>query len=129
MARDPNNPPANNFLYKQAIVLRTDLKMSTGKKVAQGCHAAVVAVELAQKYHSKNYERWRQEGQKKIVLKVPGEKDLLELYNEAKRMGLPCSLIQDAGLTQIPPGSKTAVAIGPAPAKEVDKLTKHLKLL
>ncbi len=116
-------------LFKQAIILRTDLKMSTGKKVAQGCHAAVVAVELAQKYHTRYYERWKQEGQKKIVLKVGSEEELLELYNEAKRVGLPCSLIQDAGLTQIPAGSKTAVAIGPALSKEVDKLTNRLKLL
>ncbi|WP_457557763.1 peptidyl-tRNA hydrolase Pth2 [Candidatus Harpocratesius sp.] len=115
--------------YKQAIILRTDLKMSTGKKVAQGCHASVVAVESAQKNHPGIYSGWKQEGQKKVVLKVSSEEELLLLFNQAKRASLPCSLIQDAGLTQIPPGTKTAVAIGPAFAREIDKLTSHLKLL
>ncbi|MFX1531469.1 MAG: peptidyl-tRNA hydrolase, partial [Promethearchaeota archaeon] len=29
--------------YKQVILIRTDLKMSTGKKCAQSCHASVSA--------------------------------------------------------------------------------------
>ena len=115
--------------YKQAIIIRSDIKMSTGKKVAQGCHAAVVAVELAQKYHPSIYTNWKTEGQKKIVLKVTSEEELLQLYNDAKRQNVPCSLIQDAGLTQIPAGTKTAVAIGPFTSAEIDNLTRNLKLL
>lgn len=115
--------------YKQAIILRTDLKMSTGKKVAQGCHAAVTAVEVAQKYHPMMLQNWKTEGQKKVVLKVASEQELLQLYEKAKQFQLPCSLIQDAGLTQIAPGSKTAVAIGPYSSAEIDKLTANLKLL
>lgn len=118
-----------NHQYKQAIIIRTDLKMSTGKKVAQGCHAAVVAVEYAQKYTPSLYDRWKSEGQKKIVLKVSNEEELLKVYMVAKNASLPCSLIQDAGLTQIPAGSKTAVAIGPAGSADIDKITQNLKLL
>lgn len=84
---------------------------------------------IGSKNHPSIYSGWKQEGQKKVVLKVSSEEELLLLYNQAKRASLPCSLIQDAGLTQIPPGSKTAVAIGPAFAREIDKLTSHLKLL
>ncbi|MHA1520686.1 MAG: peptidyl-tRNA hydrolase Pth2 [Promethearchaeota archaeon] len=115
--------------YKQAIIIRSDIKMGTGKKVAQGCHAAVVAVELAQKYHPSIYASWKNEGQKKIVLKVSSEEQLLQLYNDGKRQNIPCSLIQDAGLTQIPAGTKTAVAIGPYTSPEIDDLTRNLKLL
>ncbi len=115
--------------FKQAIIIRSDIKMSTGKKVAQGCHAAVVAVELAQKYHPSIYSSWKNEGQKKIVLKVASEEALLQIYNDAKRQNLPSSLIQDAGLTQIPAGTKTAVAIGPFMSAEIDNLTRNLKLL
>lgn len=118
-----------NHQYKQAIILRTDLKMSAGKKVAQGAHAAVMAVEYARKYTPGIHQAWGKEGQKKIALKVTSEEDLLVVYQQAKEAGLPCSLIQDAGLTQLAPGSKTAVAIGPAKADQVDRITSQLKLL
>lgn len=36
---------------------------------------------------------------------------------------------EDAGRTQIAAGSLTVLAIGPAPVKEVDAVTGHLKLL
>lgn len=35
----------------------------------------------------------------------------------------------DAGRTQIDPGSRTVLGIGPAPVSEVNKITRHLKLL
>ncbi len=119
----------NMHEYKQAIILRSDLKMSTGKKVAQGCHAAVTAVEYARKYTPSTVAAWGKEGQKKIALKVQSEEELLNIYQDAKNMELPCSLIQDAGLTQLEPGTKTAVAIGPAKSEKIDKITNSLKLL
>jgi PTH2 family peptidyl-tRNA hydrolase len=38
-------------------------------------------------------------------------------------------LVEDAGRTQIAAGSKTVLAIGPAPVAELDRITSHLKLL
>ncbi len=103
--------------------------MSVGKKVAQGCHASVIAVENARKMNPAVLAAWGNEGQRKIALKVGSEEDLIDLYQRAKSMHLPCSIIQDAGLTQLEPGTKTAVGIGPALAGEIDKITKTLKLL
>ncbi|CAF1543725.1 unnamed protein product, partial [Rotaria sordida] len=37
-------------------------------------------------------------------------------------------LIRDAGRTQIEPGSKTVLGIGPAPSKLINEITRHLKL-
>lgn len=115
--------------YKQVIILRTDLKMSVGKKVAQGCHASVIAVENTRKMNPNMLKSWGNEGQRKIALKVKSEEELLDVYQLAKAMHLPCCIIQDAGLTQLEPGTVTAVGIGPAPAQEIDKITKTLKLL
>lgn len=66
---------------------------------------------------------------KKVVLKVSSEEELLKLYYIIKESGLPCSLITDAGHTQIEPSTKTCLCVGPGSDEEIDKLTGHLKLL
>lgn len=109
---------------KQVIVVRSDLKMGTGKIAAQVSHACVAACEK-----SKYKRSWIGQGMKKSVLKCKSEGELLEISMDAKRAGLPSELITDAGRTQIKAGEKTCVGIGPAPEKEIDKITGHLKLL
>ncbi|ABM80619.1 peptidyl-tRNA hydrolase Pth2 [Hyperthermus butylicus] len=119
--------------YKQVIVVRADLKMSRGKLAAQAAHAAVEAVlEILDSGHPewrRWLEEWRRQGQKKVVVKVDSEAELLRVYQEALRLGLPTSLIADAGRTELPPGTRTAVAVGPAPSPIVDRVTGKLKLL
>ncbi len=112
--------------YKQAIVVRDDLKLSKGKLAVQVAHAAVSTYECA---GEKIRRIWIEEGQKKVVLRVPGLKELYELKEQARREGLPSVLITDAGLTQLPPGTTTVLGIGPAKVEELDKLTGKLKLL
>ncbi|VVB93037.1 Peptidyl-tRNA hydrolase [uncultured archaeon] len=112
--------------YKQCIIVRDDLKLSKGKLAVQVAHAAVSASEFA----GKNiFEAWKEGGQKKVVLRVPGLRDLFELKEAARRQGLSTVLITDAGLTEVPPGTITVLGIGPAEIGELDKITGHLKLL
>jgi len=119
--------------YKQVIAVRTDLKMSKGKTAVQVAHAAVEAVLLVIDSRQPDWLRWlrswRMQGQKKVAVKVDNEQQLLTVYQEARRLGLPASLIADAGLTELPPGTRTAAAVGPAPSRLVDKVTGSLKLL
>lgn len=68
------------------------------------------------------------EGQRKIVLKVTSEGALLSKEREAKEAGLPCALVSDMGLTELPPGTITALGIGPAPERIIDKITGSLPL-
>lgn len=114
------------FEYKQCIVIRMDLCLSKGKLAAQVAHAAVSACE-----HAKQTIRdaWKMEGQKKVILAVANLEEIRELEEEAKRFSFPTAMITDAGLTEIPPGTITALGIGPAKSEELDKLTGHLKLL
>jgi PTH2 family peptidyl-tRNA hydrolase len=112
-------------MYKQAIILRKDIKMGVGKAIAQALHASLGAIRLVDK---KDIERWEKEGGKKIVLKAGSLKELKDLYSKAKRLKLPCFLVRDAGLTQLKPGTITALAIGPAKEEDVDKVTGKLKL-
>ncbi|MBP1908876.1 peptidyl-tRNA hydrolase Pth2 [Methanolobus bombayensis] len=112
--------------YKQCIVIRDDLKLSKGKLAVQVAHAAVSASEWAER---SAFDKWKEGGQKKVVLRVPTLKDLFELKEVARRQGLPTALIQDAGLTQIAPGTVTVLGIGPAKVDDIDKVTGNLKLL
>jgi PTH2 family peptidyl-tRNA hydrolase len=105
---------------KQVIAARTDLGMGRGKLAAQVAHASLMAYEAAD---DDARRAWKREGQKKIVVKVRGESALRDLAEQAYRAGLPCELVEDAGLTQLEPGTPTAVGIGPAPEREVDRLT------
>lgn len=119
----------NEFHYKQVIVFRSDLKLSKGKAAVQAGHAAVSAAEEARKHKREWWEAWLNEGQCKIVVKVKSEAELLSLKEQAKEMALPCALIVDRGLTEIPPGTVTCLGIGPAPTDKVDKITGNLPLL
>jgi len=114
---------------KQAIVVRNDLRMGKGKLAAQAAHASLSAAELAQARKPRWYAGWKSEGQAKIVLKVESEEELEELFSKAKAAGLPSSLIQDKGLTQLEPGTVTCLGIGPGPDAEIDAITGKLKLL
>lgn len=119
----------SEFRYKQVIVFRSDLKLSKGKAAAQAGHAAVSAAEEARKHRREWWKAWLNEGQRKVVVKVKSEAELLALERQAKEMALPCALIVDRGLTEIPPGTVTCLGIGPAPNDKVDKITGNLPLL
>ena len=120
MARYPE------FRWKQCIIIRNDIKMSCGKKCAQAGHAAIVAFE---KSDPSSRKAWLNEGQKKVVLKAGDERTLFELKNIAEAAGIAAALIQDAGMTEIPPGTITALGLGPAKTEDLDKITGDLTLL
>ncbi|XP_033119337.1 peptidyl-tRNA hydrolase 2, mitochondrial-like isoform X1 [Anneissia japonica] len=116
--------------HKMVLVVRTDLKMGKGKVAAQCCHAAVgcYAELLEGDEDDETLEQWEENGQPKIVVKAPDEETLIALAQHAQSVGLTACLIQDAGRTQIAPGSKTVLGVGPGPAELIDKVTGHLKL-
>jgi len=119
-------PEIREFKWKQCLIVRADVRMSCGKKCAQAAHAAIGAYEKADKLARK---AWFDEGQKKVVLKASSERELFELKTIAERAGIPASIIQDAGMTEIPPGTVTALGLGPARAEDLDRITGDLSLL
>jgi peptidyl-tRNA hydrolase, PTH2 family len=114
---------------KQAIIVRTDIKMGVGKLAAQVAHASLMSYFECAKKDGDVAAEWLREGEKKIVLKVADEKDLEKLFAAFKFKKIPCALVSDAGLTQVPPGTKTALGIGPWNGAEIDAFTSALKLL
>ncbi len=112
-------------MYKQAIVIRKDLKMSLGKAISQACHASLGAYLLS---NEKIKKFWENEGAKKIVLKVENLKELKDIYKKAKKEKLACFIVKDSGLTQLKKGTITALGIGPDLEEKIDKITGKLKL-
>jgi len=113
---------------KLVIVVRTDLGISKGKMAAQVAHAAVNCSLKSKKSDSSNFKRWYNEGQKKVVVKGTNESSLRELQQHARDVGLTCSLISDAGLTEVPPGTVTCLGIGPASETKINDITGNLSL-
>ncbi len=114
---------------KQVIIIRKDLGMGVGKTAAQASHASIMSYLETVKAGGEVAEQWLRQGQKKIVLKVDDDKAMKRLYEALKFKKIPCALVNDAGLTQLAPGTMTALGAGPWRKDEIDMLTGGLKLL
>lgn len=115
--------------FKQVIIVRTDMRMSKGKLAAQVAHAAVDAVLKTLRTRPEWVYLWVEQGQKKVVLACSSESELLKTHEEFSKLGLAVSLIYDAGRTELPPNTLTALGVGPAPSNLIDKVTGNFKLL
>ncbi|KAF2360413.1 Peptidyl-tRNA hydrolase PTH2 [Trinorchestia longiramus] len=114
---------------KLVLVVRTDLKMGKGKMAAQCCHATLKAFKQSAAKNPAVLKEWERCGQPKVVVKVDNERSFLEVADQARSAGLIVSLIQDAGRTQVAPGSRTVLGVGPGCSEHIDKVTGHLKLM
>jgi PTH2 family peptidyl-tRNA hydrolase len=103
--------------------------MSVGKMIAQACHAAVACNEQAKKTHSKQWARWRDEGAKKVAVEAESLEELRELARKAEQLDIVQVLIQDAGHTEVAPGTTTCLGVGPDQAQRVDHVTGSLPLI
>jgi peptidyl-tRNA hydrolase, PTH2 family len=147
-------PKGSKNDVKQVIIIRKDLNMRKGKFVAQGAHASMkIFFDMLfdqtkpewgysdnhgkrQTWHTIYFDmdspmyKWVNGIFKKIVVGAESLDELVNAYQEAKRQNIPCSIIEDAGLTEF--GGVvtiTAAAIGPDEPEKIDKITGHLKLL
>ncbi|MCK4896637.1 MAG: peptidyl-tRNA hydrolase Pth2 [Candidatus Heimdallarchaeota archaeon] len=118
-----------SFIYKQVIAVRTDLKMSKGKIAVQVAHGSISAYLKTRKHYPDWADKWISTGQKKVTVKVKSEEEIHELAEKARRLDIPFAIINDAGLTQLPPGTTTVIGIGPSLEQNIDKVSKELSLL
>lgn len=130
---------------KQYIIIRTDLEMSVGKTAAQASHASMKVffdkmedTSICDSINendgmilpvTEEEREWIKGRFTKIVLKVKNEHQLLKAYQSAQMLGLNCSLIQDAGLTELDGKNFTAVAIGPNYTEKCKPVVKRLQTL
>lgn len=125
--RPAGHHPAGDL--KMVFVVNHGLKMGKGKIAAQVGHGAVKATLDAANRHPLLVESWLASGQKKICVKGNDAEHLETLEREAKLLNIPTARIHDAGHTQIPSGSLTVLALGPAGPSQLEPITGPLKLL
>lgn len=141
---------------KQVIIIRKDLNMRKGKMIAQGAHASIAVIfnymtpSYSKPFVGKGMERqsfhfdidlpnnetgekmkeWMTGIFKKIVVGAETLNEMVEAYDKAKQAGIPCSIIEDAGLTEFGGNvTITAVAIGPDSPEKIDPITSKFNLL
>lgn len=102
------------------------MKLSKGKLAAQVAHASLSAFLNANILARR---KWLKHGQKKVILKVSSLDELIDIEKKVNKSKLSYSLIKDAGLTHIPPGTITTLGIGPESEDKIDGITGHLKML
>ncbi|MBI2129755.1 peptidyl-tRNA hydrolase [Candidatus Woesearchaeota archaeon] len=112
--------------YKQVILAREDLNLPKGKLAAQVAHASVASLI---KSHKEDIAKWKNEGMKKVVLKVKDLGEMMKYRKESQDAGLVTALITDAGRTVVEPGTITCLGIGPDKEEKIDKITGKLKML
>jgi peptidyl-tRNA hydrolase, PTH2 family len=115
--------------YKMVLVVRGELRLSPGKAAVQVAHAAVLLDRSARARLRAVHDRWEAEGGRKIAVVATTLKEMELLERRARAAGIPCVFVQDAGLTEVAPGTRTVLGLGPARSEELDPLTGQLPLL
>lgn len=128
-------------MYKQILIINSDLGMGKGKIVGQAAHAEVYYMEELMLYlegkapeNEALYERfimWREEDHglmKKVVLKAT-EKEMKKILCDLAIKEIEKFAVYDRGLTQIRAGSFTCIIVEPLEEDKCDELFGDLKLL
>jgi peptidyl-tRNA hydrolase, PTH2 family len=80
-----------------------------------------------QKNHAFILNDWENCHSKKVVVKANSLQEIIGLQEKAEILGIPFSIITDAGKTQIEKNTKTVFALCDKESK-VNQVTGHLKL-
>jgi peptidyl-tRNA hydrolase, PTH2 family len=115
--------------YKVVLVLRGELRLTAGKAAVQAAHAAVMLYQAAERRDRGALDAWLAGGQKKIALEVATLPELEALERAARARQIPTVWVEDAGLTEVAPGTRTCLGLGPARTADVDAITGELPLL
>lgn len=107
----------------QYILVRTDLKWSTGATIAQACHASSASIYKTLNNPSTIKYLSDLENMHKIVLKADKLDDLLEVESRLKEANIAYHLWLEK-----PENVASSLAASPQPKNLVQTIFKHLKL-
>jgi PTH2 family peptidyl-tRNA hydrolase len=112
-------------LYKCVLLVRSDLKMTKGKVIAQCGHGIVSMMNEAKQ---NKIQQWMECGEKIVTLKIPSIDSMRNIHSISTRKKVYSHIVQDAGRTQVEAGTETVCIIGPEKEEIIDKWTHGLKL-
>jgi len=108
------------------IIINKEPSLSCGKLCSQVGHAVQKITEYMIRTNKQKWKKYNKNGCTKIVLKINSTQELQELISE---IDLHTEIIYDAGKTQCPENTLTAIGIEPLFENEIPKCIKVLKLL
>ncbi len=114
--------------HKMVLIVRGELRLSPGKAAVQVAHAAVLLTRRAEARSRADLETWLEEGQKKIALRLETLEEMESVERRAARAGIPTVWVEDAGFTEVPPGTRTCLGLGPSATRVLDPITGELPL-
>lgn len=115
--------------YKMVFVVRGELRLTAGKAAVQVAHAAVALSDAASHKNPKVHAAWASEGGRKIAVVAETLDEMESLLRQARAAGIPAVFVEDSGRTEVAPGTRTVLGLGPARANELDAITGGLPLL
>ena len=115
----------SNSGLKMVLLVNKFLGMSVGKVSSQCVHAALGATRSS---NSQVMNQWVMTGEKVVTLGVETDEQMQALIDGAHAVSLNVFVCHDEGRTEIEPGARTVVAIGPHPETAIDPVTGTLKL-
>ena len=84
------------------VLVRDDLKMSK-ESISPSKSYYYVDATIMSYTQTQKFLKWKANGEKIVILKVPNEKTLMCIMNIAERKGVNCGYTVDAGLTEVLP--------------------------
>ena len=78
---------------------------------------------IARRMTPEYVKAWLFRAQAKITLKLESEEQMNAIAAAARAAGIATCIIEDAGRTEVEPGTHTVLGLGPAPKAAIDALT------
>ncbi len=115
--------------HKMVLVVRGELRLTAGKAAVQVAHAAVLLTQKASSRAPRELADWLADGQMKVAVTVPHLDEMEALERRARAAGIATVWVEDAGFTEVAPGTRTCLGLGPARVGDLDPITGGLDLL
>lgn len=116
------NVPFPLFERKLVVCLRTDTKLKTAQLSSLLGDAVLKQCMKMKQIDPVGLGQWYRYGQAKIALKVPNGEVMTSLVESATANNIPFTIMENNGVS-------IALALGPGPKEEIDKVSGNLKLL